>query len=195
MPYVYLSVLLMSISTGLLTTLTPSSHTGAWVGYQLLFGLGAGSAFQIPQIAAQVVLPATEDIAVGVSITLFATMLGGAVFVSVGNNVLNTQLVVNLAALDISGLDPQVVVAAGATRLRGLVPASELQRVVEAYNAAVVKTFQVALVMACLSVLGAAGMEWRSVKGGGQQQEQQQGDAEKEGAENGNKVEEEGAAT
>ena len=44
-------------------------------------------------------------------------------------------------------------------------PPTYLADVLVAYNAAIVKTFQIGLVMACLSVIGAAGMEWKSVKG------------------------------
>ncbi|KAI9656307.1 MAG: hypothetical protein M1821_004970 [Bathelium mastoideum] len=163
MPYVYLCVLLTSVGSGLLTLLNPSTSTGRWIGYQILYGFGCGCAFQLPQIAAQAVLP-QQDVPVGVAITLFATMLGGSLFVSTGNNVLNNGLVKNLSALKIPNLNPQDIVDIGATELRSSVPSQFIVPAVQAYNSAVTKTFQVALILSCLSVLGAAGMEWRSVK-------------------------------
>lgn len=92
MPYVYANVVLTSVGTGLITTLTPGTGTGKWIGYQIVFGFGYGLAFQLPQIAAQAVLP-LADVAQGVAITFFAETLGGALFVSVGNNIFNNELV------------------------------------------------------------------------------------------------------
>ena len=162
MPYVYANVVLTSIGTGLITTFTPSTGTGKWIGYQIIFGFGCGLAFQIPQIAAQAVLP-LPDVAQGVAITFFAETLGGALFVSVGNNILNNKLVDYIGALKIPSVNPETVVKLGATQLRSYVPPQYVPQTVAVYNQALVKTFQVALIVACLSALGAAGMEWKSV--------------------------------
>jgi hypothetical protein len=162
MQYVYASVLLISIGTGLLTTLAPNSGTGRWVGYQIIFGFGCGLAFQIPQIAAQAVLP-LKDVAQGVSITFFAETLGGALFVSIGDNVLNNKLVKYIGELNIPSVDPKVVVKLGATQLRDYVPPQFVAQTLEAYNHALINTLQIALIVACLSALGAVGMEWKSV--------------------------------
>jgi MFS family permease len=163
MPYVYICVALTSIGSGLLTTLDPTSSTGRWVGYQILYGFGCGCAFQLPQIAAQAVLP-QQDVPVGVAITLFGTMLGASLFVSVGNNVLNNGLVSHVSVLNIQGLDAKTIVSLGATQLRSHVPSQYVAKVIEGYNTSVIETFRVALIISCLSVLGAAGMQWRSVK-------------------------------
>lgn len=162
MPYVYANVILTSIGTGLITTFTPDTSTGKWIGYQIIFGFGCGLAFQIPQIAAQAVLP-LPDVAQGVAITFFAETLGGALFVSVGNNILNNRLVEYIGALNIPSVDPLVVVRLGATQLRSYVAPQYVTQTVVAYNEALMKTFQVALIVACLSALGAVGMEWKSV--------------------------------
>ena len=169
MPYVLVCVVFTSIGSGLLTTLSPASSTARWIGYQILYGFGCGCAFQLPQIAAQTVLPA-EDVPIGVAITLFFTMLGGSVFVSAANNVLNNTLVQNLSALGIP--NAAGIASAGATQLRALVPANLVLQAVEAYNGAVVKTFEVALVLSCLSLVGALGMEWKSVKKGNEAREE-----------------------
>ena len=163
MPYILLCVVFTSVGSGLLTTLTPNIDTAKWIGYQILYGFGCGCAFQLPQIAAQTVLP-EKDIPIGVAITLLFTMLGGSVFVSAANNVLNTTLVQNLSALGVP--NAASVASAGATQLRALVPSDLVAQAIEAYNGAVVRTFEVALVLSCLSLVGALGMEWKSVKEG-----------------------------
>lgn len=165
MPFIYVCVVLTSVGAGMLTTLEPGSGTGRWVGYQILYGLGCGCGFQLPQIAAQAVLP-FADVQTGIAVTLFFQNFGGALFVSVGNNVLGSKLLAYVDALDLPGVSGRAVVDAGATGLRGagVVPPQYLDQVVAAYNHALQDTFRVALVLSCLSVLAAAMMEWKSVK-------------------------------
>ncbi|KAI8950859.1 major facilitator superfamily domain-containing protein [Xylaria longipes] len=163
MPFIYVCVVFVSIASGLLTTLTPSTDTGKWVGYQILFGFGCGCGFQLPQIAAQTALP-FQDVQTGIAITLFFQNFGGALFVSVGNNVLNSQLVRRITALGIPGVNANDILNAGATGIRDIVPHQYLDTVIVAYNKALKQTFQVALIISTLTVLGAAFMEWRSVK-------------------------------
>lgn len=45
-PAMLLGSALLVISSTLLTTLVPSSYHGKWIGYQAMFGLGGGMAFQ-----------------------------------------------------------------------------------------------------------------------------------------------------
>ena len=156
-------MVLTSVASGLLMTLIPSSSTDRWVGYQILYGFGCGNAFQLPQIATQAALT-PQDVPIGVALTLFATMLGGSVFVSAANNVLNTDLVSGISALKIPSVDPQIIVNLGATQLRSYVPPHFLNVTIAVYNDAVTKTFKVALILSCLSIIGAAGMEWKSIK-------------------------------
>lgn len=153
---------LMSIGAGLLSTFSPTTPSSSWIGYQVLFGLGIGLGQQQAGLAAQTVLP-DKDVPTGVAVKFFAQGLGGAVFVSVAQNVLSTKLVAGLAG--VQGFEPAQVVALGATELRAIVPPEELGRVLVAYNEALMGVFVVALCMACLSVVGALGTEWRSVKG------------------------------
>lgn len=163
MPCVYASTVFTSMGSGLIYTWNSHTSIGKWVGYQIIFGLGCGLAFQLPQIAAQAVLP-LDDVAIGVAITFFAQVFGGTVFVSIGNNLLDSRLIEYVGALNISSIDPAIIVSLGATQLRSYVPAQDFAPTVDAYNRALVKTFQLALIASCLTALGAAGMEWKSVK-------------------------------
>ncbi|GBF61767.1 efflux pump [Trichophyton mentagrophytes] len=162
-PLYYVSTVLTAIGAGLLTTFTTETSKGKWIGYQIIFGAGVGTGLQLSIIAAQAVLP-LEDVAVGTVIMMFCQTLGGALFVSVGQNVF-TNLLVKGVVNAAPGLDPQLVLRVGATQLKSMIPPQFLDGVQVAYNDALTKTWYVATALAALSVIGSVGMEWKSVKG------------------------------
>jgi MFS family permease len=160
-PFLIFGVCLSAVGTGLLTTLEVGASAGKWIGFQIVYGFGLGFSTQAPNMAAQTVLP-REDVAIGASLMFFGQQLFGAVFSSVGQNVLDNQLANRLAG--IPGISRQVLQSAGATELLNLIPAKYHATALDAYNDSLRMCFQVALIMACLSILGALGMEWRTVK-------------------------------
>lgn len=160
-PFMLFGVVLLAIGAGLLTTLQVGTGEARWIGYQVLYGFGMGCTFQAPNLAAQTVL-ATRDVPVGTSLMFFSQLLGGAVFTSVGSNVLDSQLLQRTAG--IPGVTPEQVLSSGATELTKTVPASSLPAVLVAYNEALRRVLRVGLIMTCLTVFGAALLEWRSVK-------------------------------
>ena len=161
MPFLIFGICITAVGAALLTTLSINTFAGQWIGYQILYGYGLGSSSQAPNMAAQTVLPRNE-VSIGVSLILFTQTLFGAIFVSVGQNVLDKQLAERLAG--ISSISPQQIETAGATGLFNIIPPQYHTAALEAYNDSLHVCFQVALIMACLSILGALGMEWRSVK-------------------------------
>lgn len=93
----------------------------------------------------------------------FMQTLSGAVFVSVGQSVLNTKLVSGLTEL-VQGIEPTAIVNTGATEIRNIVPAEDLHSVLVAYNAAIRQTFVVACATACLALPCALLVSWKNVK-------------------------------
>lgn len=89
---------------------------------------------------------------------------GGALFVSVGQNVFSNKLSSGLAS-QVPGVDPSIVLTAGATSLRNAVDPQYISAVISVYNDALISAFYVSVAMACLSLIGALGIEWKSVKG------------------------------
>ncbi|KAL9583274.1 MAG: hypothetical protein Q9212_002797 [Teloschistes hypoglaucus] len=167
-PFMLISSVLVSLGTGFLTTFNPSTGHSKWIGYQALFGLGSGLGMNQPLMAAQTVLP-LDDVSIGTALVIFAQTLGGAIFVSAAENIFTNNLLTNLRQ-SLPSIDPAVVLAAGATQLRKVVEAQGLGtgavgKAVEAYSGALAKAWQMATGLACLTLLGAAAMEWRSVKG------------------------------
>ncbi|KAK2602487.1 hypothetical protein N8I77_009015 [Diaporthe amygdali] len=159
-PFMLGGVVFLSIGAGLLTTLQVGTGQARWIGYQVIYGFGMGLTFQAPNLAAQTVLP-TVDVPIGTSLMFFAQLLGGSIFISVGQNVLNNELVRNLSG--VPGFDPSSILQAGATTLTHL-PEPLRTTVLFAYNEALRRVFRVGLIMTCLTILGAASLEWRSVK-------------------------------
>ncbi|OQE41981.1 hypothetical protein PENCOP_c004G09042 [Penicillium coprophilum] len=162
-PFMIASSVILTIGAGLLTTLEIDSNHSKWIGYQAVFGIGLGLGMQQPMIVAQTALKA-EDIPSGTAIVMFAQTLGGAIFVSVGQNVFQNQLVQNLAHYAPEE-DAAKLISAGATMLRSIVSGDALHQVLIAYNAAIVQTFYVAVAMGALSLVGPIFVEWLSVKG------------------------------
>jgi len=160
-PFMIFGVCLTAVGAGLLTTLRIDTSEGKWIGFQILYGIGLGSCTQAPNMAAQTVLP-REDVVIGASLMFFGQQLFGAVFTSVGQNVLDNQLANRLAG--IPGISPRLIQSTGATELLELIPAEYHAAALEAYNESLRGCFQLGLILACLSILGALGMEWRSVK-------------------------------
>ena len=164
-PFMYMAVIFMAVGAGLLTTMSIGTGTGAWIGYQIIFGWGTGSGFQQPLLAAQTVLP-LDDVPIGTATVMFIQILGGALFVAVAQNIFTNTLLKNVIAT-IPSIPPNLIIQNGATKIREIpgISGDNLDQLLIAYNGALSKTFQVALILACISIFGAVAMEWRSVKG------------------------------
>jgi hypothetical protein len=159
-PPAIIGTCIMAIGAGLLTTLQIDTGHGKWIGYQILYGFGMGMCFQQPNLAAQTVLP-KKDVPVGIAVMFFSQLLGAAVFVPVGENVLANQLMLRLSG--VPGIDSNIVTSGGATSLLSLVPLDLRGMVLTAYNEALRKVFQIGLIVACLTLLGSASLEWVSI--------------------------------
>lgn len=162
-PFMVAGSCLMATGAGLLITWYALSPTGAWIGFQVILGLGVGFTMQQPNLAVQVVLP-TPDIATGTALLAVCQTLGGAVFVAVGQNLFLDKFTSALEAMG-DGIDLALVVQSGATELKQIVPADLLPQVLDAYNVSLTRgPFFAALIVSCLGVPAALAMEWRSVK-------------------------------
>jgi hypothetical protein len=160
---VHVGAAIFTVGAGMLYTLKLNSPAGQWVGYQILAGVGAGASVQIPFIAVQVVTN-EKDMPIANAMVMFFNSLGGAISISIAQNIF-----VNSLAREIPKyapqVDPRVVIGAGATFVRKVVPPQFLQGVLEAYTKAIVTAFIVAIATAGLATAVSFGMERKSVKG------------------------------
>ncbi|WDK15626.1 major facilitator superfamily transporter [Colletotrichum graminicola] len=160
-PVLILGACIMAIGGGLLTTLRVKTEERQWSGYQVIYGMGVGLSSQVANLAAQTVLRKSEaDVSVGVGIMFFSQTLGGAIFTSVGQDILNSQLEKHTMGLH-DGIDLK---KSGATTLTNL-PAELRDPLLDGYNVALRAVFVVGLILVCFVVVGAGGLEWTSVKG------------------------------
>lgn len=152
-----------TVGCGLLSTLQVDSSPGHWIGYQVLTSAGIGMAVQQGVIAVQTVLK-LDQVPIGIAAIVSMQSLGGAVFVSVGNNILQSVLDQASAANELPGVDVEAVIAAGATQFRSMVPAASLPALLVVYNRALQKVFTAAIPLSGLAFVAALGLEWKSVK-------------------------------
>ena len=160
-PFMIAAAALMATGSGLMTTFTPDTSTSRWIGYQILYGFGVGLGMQQSTMAGLTVLE-PPDIPIGMALMFFAQTLGGAVFVSVGQNVFARKLRGGLAGID--GVNAGIIAKTGATNLRKVVDEAVLPAVILAYNSALRDVFIVVTAVSALVAVGAVSMEWRSVK-------------------------------
>jgi MFS family permease len=160
-PLAIVGTCIMIVGAGMLTTLQVDSSSGKWIGYQVLYGFGLGTSFQIPNLAVQTALP-KKDVPMGLALMLFGSLIGSAVFVSVGENVLSNQLGQRLSRFP--GFDIKLLTSGGVTALLDSLPADSRASALAEYNEALRVVFRVGLIVSCLAILGTATLEWLSVK-------------------------------
>jgi hypothetical protein len=162
-PLMIVSSVFVAIGVGLMYTFHPDTGHAMWIGYQAITGIGIGFGMQQPLIAVQTVLDISQ-VPIGTSVIIFVQTLGGALFVSVGQNVFSNKLVQGLAEF-VPTLDPSIVLTTGATSIQQTIAKQYLPGVTLAYNNALTQAFLVACIMSALTLIGSATIEWKSVKG------------------------------
>jgi MFS family permease len=160
-PAMLVSPIIASVGAGMITTLDENSGHAMWIGYQVIFGFGLGLGMQVTGLAAQAVLP-RGDVSIGTAVMFFSQQLGGAIFVSVGQNVFINDLVLGLG--NVPGLSAMAIANTGATDLQKSVLAQYLPEVLNKYNHAITRTFVIATGMTAASIIGSFAMEWKNIK-------------------------------
>jgi hypothetical protein len=159
-PTILIGAPIMAIGAGLFTTFNVDTPSAKWIGYQVPFGIGLGAAVQAPLLAAQTVL-SLADVPIGTALVYFSNNLGGAIFVSVAQNLFNNKLVSDLWG--VLGVDSATILDKGATHLVDIAqPTRDI--VIRAYNAALRKVFIVGVAVTGIVFVSALFMEWKSVK-------------------------------
>ncbi|KAM0751612.1 MFS general substrate transporter [Meredithblackwellia eburnea MCA 4105] len=155
-PQMYFGMGMAAIGMGLLSTLTPETSTGKWVGYQLIAGC-IGAAFMLPYMSSQIILK-PADRPHGATATIFYQTLGATILVSTANAIYQNELLNGLKK--IPGLDVETVLASGVSSFRELVPANLLPAVILAANYAVSRVFIGLAVIASVGFLFSLPIEW-----------------------------------
>ncbi|TVY67383.1 Efflux pump roqT [Lachnellula suecica] len=165
-PFMIFGSAIFTVGAGMIYLLNVNSGASKWIGYQLLSGFGAGAGIQIPFIAIQVVC-SKEDMPTGNAIAIFFNSLGGAVSISIAQNVFSNGLYKNIPKYA-PEIPVSVVVSAGATSLRKAVedisPAA-LSGVLRGYMLALNQSYIISIAVGAIATIAACFVEWKSVKG------------------------------
>ncbi|GKT56655.1 major facilitator superfamily transporter [Colletotrichum tofieldiae] len=172
-PFMLAGTVLLSVGSGLLSTLKVTSGANLWIPFQVIAGLGIGISTQQAAVAVQSSLK-EADIAIGVAVVLFFQCLGPTTAITIAQAVFASSLTSGISAM-IPGVDPTVIRDAGATRLKELVPSEKFGILLQIYNHSITRTYLVAAALAAASVIGVVGVGLNKI--------QTEGEAEKADAE------------
>ncbi|KAL4953937.1 major facilitator superfamily domain-containing protein [Aspergillus filifer] len=159
LPFALLSGIIVTIGSALLTTLTPTTATRNWIGFQIISGMGRGMGVQMPLLAVQTFASRSQH-SIATGLVVLSQNLGGAIFLAICQVVFSSGLSSELARYAPS-VDAGTLEAAGAGAVRSVVGDEDLLReVLRAYNGAVVRVLCVAAAAAGAAVIAAGGMGW-----------------------------------
>ncbi|KAI1821855.1 MFS general substrate transporter [Xylaria intraflava] len=158
-PYMIVGELICTAGQALLTQIHPDSTTLYWAASLVVSGLGSGMAMQLPYTAVALVLP-DNDIPVGNAIAVLFYQLGGAIFISVGQNIIITT-VLELVRQRLPEISPELVLSVGAANLAELATNDEELLILrEIWNTAISRTMILGTALAGAAVPFTLGMEW-----------------------------------
>lgn len=183
-PLLPVGSVIATISAGLLYTLDLGTGSGKWIGYQILAGFGYGLAFQVPIIVCQGTV-GPSDLASVTAIILCKFLFvsshdswidsklnssSPAVFQTIGGATLIgaaqagfVNQILNKLPSTAPGVNPAVVVAAGATELRNLFSGDELHGVLLAYMAGIKVTFAITIAAVGISLPLSLLSKWNKI--------------------------------
>ncbi|MCJ1399411.1 hypothetical protein MMC11_002613 [Xylographa trunciseda] len=163
LPFMIISSIMGAIASGLLSTLSPGTSVGKWIGYQILLGVGRGLGFQIvsliflvsylyilyypltlnplsqPIIAVQNTLPPMQ-IPTATALVFFSQNFVGALYLTLSDTIFTNSLV-TLIPQYAPSVNPQSIINAGATGFRTLINGEELANVLVAYATSIDRVF------------------------------------------------------
>lgn len=101
---------------------------------------------------------------IGTTLLMFCQFFGGTLFLSFSQTAFTASLT-NSIPKYAPGINPSVVIQAGATGYRTVVSAADLPGVVKAYSVAIDNTFYVATGLSAAVFIFVWGMGWKKIEG------------------------------
>ncbi|KAF3765281.1 MFS general substrate transporter [Cryphonectria parasitica EP155] len=159
LPWIIAGISIATSGYGALSTLSPTTPTARWIGFQILYGIGSGTGAAGPFIAIQNLVP-LKQIPTAMAMVLFGQNLGGSVFLVVANAIFNNSLRKQLQEhASRIGIDPNVIMDAGARSVRNLgLPATGVAAVVQSYANAVDRVMYLGIAAGLAGVIVSWGM-------------------------------------
>ncbi|KJZ69763.1 hypothetical protein HIM_10846 [Hirsutella minnesotensis 3608] len=161
-PIAIFATILLSIGSGLLSTLTANTSVGKWVGYQILTGVGSGAGLQLAIITIQSVTTG-EELSSAMAFIIFTQSLFPTILLTLYNVTFVAGLRDWLPKAAPS-IDPGVVIDSGATNFRGLVDSETLPGILKAYAKSIDQVFYLIAGLAAISGVFLWGMGWHDLR-------------------------------
>ncbi|CAN9316387.1 unnamed protein product [Alternaria alternata] len=161
-PWMIVGAAITTIGSGMIYTFDTHSPAGKWIGYQILCGIGVGVSFQVPVMLIQATTK-DADVPLATATLLFIQTLGGAFGVSSAQAAFQNTLLKQLA-ITAPGLNPQIVLDAGASELKRVIPEQFLQGVLEAYVSGFRECLIVGIAFGGAAFLAAFGFRFTNIK-------------------------------
>ncbi|KAI1116520.1 major facilitator superfamily domain-containing protein [Nemania sp. NC0429] len=162
-PLIVFGAAVTTVGSGLMYTWSVYSSANAWIGYQVLAGVGIGLCFQTPIMVAQA-LSSAEDVAATTAIVLFFQTLAGAFLVPSAQAAFTNILIARLK-VHVPAVDPSAVIAVGATKLREIfTDPVELAGVIDSYMDGLRVVFALVAALCGAATIASLAMPWTSIK-------------------------------
>ena len=157
LPFFYLSSIFASVGAGLISTFRVDTSHSAWIGFQVIFGIGLGLGVQLPITLVQV-SSAREDIAAATSLMVFCQILGGAVFIAVAQSVITSSLTHGVQQ-NLPEIASDVLENLTATSWVSNVSSEQAPVVRQIFNDGLTSAWHIAAGMAAATIVAAVGVK------------------------------------
>ncbi|KZP00725.1 MFS general substrate transporter [Calocera viscosa TUFC12733] len=161
-PFMIVGAAIATVGAGLLYTLDIGSGTGEWIAYQALVGIGVGIGIQLPVTAAQSRV-SVSDLAPVTATNIFFSTVGGAFLISAAQSIFANRMISSLA-INAPGVDPALVIAAGASSLQETFSPDVLPGVLRAYMDGLKAAYALGIAALGIATVLSVFMEWRTFK-------------------------------
>jgi hypothetical protein len=162
-PFMLLGALLLTVGSGMLTTMHPESSLAKWIGYEILAGAGTGFGTALPLLAVQDALQ-PSDVSIGFAVVLTAGYLASSIALAVAEAVFVSQLKRQIRN-QIPGVDPESIIAtSGTTDLRNLLPKNLYEQGLQVYSTALTHSWYISVILAGVSVPLVLGLKWKKIE-------------------------------
>ncbi|KAF2016944.1 MFS general substrate transporter [Aaosphaeria arxii CBS 175.79] len=158
-PFLIIGPAIAAVGSGSFTILNENSNPAAWIGFQVILGVGVGLCLTIPIMLSQVVVK-PQDVATATSLIIFAQSMGSAFLLPVAQAVFQNEIIKSLGQL-VPDLDPLFVLAMGASNeaISGL-PKANVGGVILSYGSALSSTFVIGVPFAGVALIVSLFMPW-----------------------------------
>ena len=158
-PYMLIGELIAIGGQVMLTQIRADSSTLYWAASLVVSGIGTGIAMQLPYTAVAVTL-SDKDIPVGNAVAVLFYQLGGALFISVGQNI-TISTIIDLVPKALPHLSSSRVIDGDATNLEAIATdAADLEVLRGIWNTAITRTMILSAAIVGVSIPFTLGMEW-----------------------------------